>query len=128
MPSPGAPRPDCPFCRIIHAGGPARIIHEWHDALAIVPRGGECTEDHLLALPCGHVVDFTTGPVVSATVQLRAAERAQRLGGQWNYLTSCGLDATQTVFHLHGHLVPRAAGDGLALPWSHAAREQEPAR
>ncbi|MDN3056997.1 hypothetical protein PH213_21100 [Streptomyces sp. SRF1] len=59
---------------------------------------------------------------------MRAAERAQRLGGQWNYLTSCGLDATQTVFHLHGHLVPRAAGDGLALPWSHAAREQEPAR
>ncbi|MEU2209733.1 hypothetical protein [Streptomyces hygroscopicus] len=92
MPSPGAPRPDCPFCRIIHAGAPARIIHEWHDALAIVPRGGDCTEDHLLALPCGHVVDFATGPVVSATVQLRAA------------------------------------GNGLALPWSHAAREQEPAR
>ncbi|MFC9429592.1 hypothetical protein [Streptomyces sp. NPDC056987] len=36
-----------------------------------------------------------TDPVVSATVQLRAAELAGQLGGQWNYLTTCGPDATQ---------------------------------
>ncbi|MEU9983761.1 HIT domain-containing protein [Streptomyces sp. NPDC050856] len=122
------PRPDCPFCRIIHDGAPAQIVREWADALAIVPRSGGCTEGHLLVLPRGHVADFTTDPVVSATVQLRAAELAQELGGQWNYLTSCGPDATQTVLHLHGHLVPRRAGDGLALPWTHPAREQDPAR
>ncbi|KPC87941.1 hypothetical protein ADL27_42185 [Streptomyces sp. NRRL F-6602] len=78
-----------------------------------------CTDGHLLVLPRGHVADFTVDPVVSATVQLRAAELAGQLGGQWNYLTSCGPDASQTVFHLHGHLVPRRAGDGLALPWTH---------
>uniref|UniRef100_UPI003F498290 HIT family protein n=1 Tax=Streptomyces achromogenes TaxID=67255 RepID=UPI003F498290 len=122
------PRPDCPFCRIIHDGAPAQIVREWTDALAIVPRSGGCTDGHLLVLPRGHVADFTTDPVVSATVQLRAAELAQELGGQWNYLTSCGPDATQTVFHLHGHLVPRHADDGLALPWTHPAREQEPTR
>ncbi|ALC32361.1 hypothetical protein ABE83_34620 (plasmid) [Streptomyces sp. CFMR 7] len=92
-----------------------------------MPRSGGCTDGHLLVLPRGHVADFTTDPVVSATVQLRAAELAAQIGGQWNYLTSCGPDATQTVFHLHGHLVPRTAGDGLALPWPHPAREQEPA-
>ncbi|MFF0465689.1 RapZ C-terminal domain-containing protein [Streptomyces mexicanus] len=117
------PRPDCPFCQIIHDGAPATIVREWPDALAIVPRGGGCTEGHLLVLPRSHVADFTTDPVVSSTVQLRAAELAQELGGQWNYLTSCGSDATQTVFHLHGHLVPRRAGDGLALPWTHPTRE-----
>lgn len=26
--------------------------------------------------------------------------------------------ATQSVFHLHIHLIPRAPGDGLMLPWS----------
>jgi diadenosine tetraphosphate (Ap4A) HIT family hydrolase len=122
------PRPGCPFCRIIRDGAPAQIVREWADALAIVPRGGGCTRGHLLILPRGHVADFTTDPVVSATVQLRAAQLAQELGGQWNYLTSCGPDATQTVFHLHGHLVPRTAGDGLALPWTHPTREQEPTR
>jgi diadenosine tetraphosphate (Ap4A) HIT family hydrolase len=122
------PRPDCPFCAIIHNGAPATIVHEWADALAIKPRSGGCTDGHLLVLPRGHVADFTTDPVVSATVQLRAAELAQELGGQWNYLTSCGPDATQTVFHLHGHLVPRTAGDTLALPWTRLTREQEPTR
>ncbi|MFB7900734.1 HIT family protein, partial [Streptomyces xiamenensis] len=122
------PRPDCPFCAIIHDGAPATIVHEWADALAIVPRRGGCTDGHLLVLPRGHVADFTVDPVVSATVQLRAAELAAQIGGQWNYLTSCGPAATQTVFHLHGHLVPRTAGDGITLPWPHPNREQEPAR
>ncbi|MFJ2736101.1 HIT family protein [Streptomyces sp. NPDC087317] len=122
------PRPDCPFCRIIHDGAPATIVHEWSDALAIVPRSGGCADGQLLVLPRNHVADFTTDPVVSATVQLRAAELAAQIGGQWNYLTSCGPDATQTVFHLHGHLVPRTASDGLALPWTHPTREQEPVR
>ncbi|WP_078873980.1 HIT family protein [Streptomyces sp. NRRL S-1868] len=126
------PRP-CPFCRIAHGQAPALIVQEWPDALAIRPRADEhgrrgCTEGHLLVIPKAHVADFTTDPAVSATVQLRAAELAAQIGGQWNYLTSCGPDATQTVFHLHGHLVPRTAGDGLALPWTHPAREQEPAR
>ncbi|MCX4490003.1 HIT domain-containing protein [Streptomyces anulatus] len=127
------PRPDCVFCRIIHDGAPVTIVHEWADALAILPRADDhgrrgCTDGHILVLPRGHVADFTTDPVVSATVQMRAAELAARIGGQWNYLTSCGPDATQTVFHLHGHLVPRTAGDGLALPWTHPTPEQEPTR
>ncbi|MEU2681322.1 HIT domain-containing protein [Streptomyces sp. NPDC007107] len=120
-------RPGCPFCRIVHDGAPATIVHEWADALAIVPRSGGCTDGHLLVVSRGHVKDFTTDPVVAATVQLRAAELAGQLRGQWNYLTSCGPDATQTVFHLHGHLVPRTAGDGLALPWPHPTA-QEPTR
>ncbi|GAA3372369.1 hypothetical protein GCM10017744_103580 [Streptomyces antimycoticus] len=122
------PRLGCPFCAIVHDGAPATIVHEWADALAIVPRSGGCTDGHLLVLSRGHVQDFTTDPVMAATVQLRAAELAQQLGGQWNYLTSCGEAATQTVLHLHGHLVPRAAGDGLALPWTRAAHELAPAR
>ncbi|MFL0395169.1 HIT family protein [Streptomyces albus] len=95
------PRPGCPFCRIIHDGAPAEIVREWPDALAILPRPDGhgrhgCTDGHLLVLPRGHVADFTVDPVVSATVQLRAAELAGQLGGQWNYLTSCGPDASQT--------------------------------
>ena len=41
-----------------------------------------------------------------------------------NLITSKGREATQSVFHLHVHVVPRAAGDGLPLPWTpqHTAR------
>jgi histidine triad (HIT) family protein len=38
--------------------------------------------------------------------------------GPCNIITSVGAEATQTVFHLHLHVVPRRFGDGLALPWT----------
>ncbi|MEV0040980.1 HIT family protein [Streptomyces sp. NPDC050804] len=113
------PRPDCLFCAIIHDGAPATIVREWADALALVPRSSGRTIGHFLVLPRDHVADFTTDPVVSATVQMRAAELAQELCGQWNYPTSRCEVNTQTVCHLHGHLVARTADDGLALPWNH---------
>ncbi|MBH1937800.1 hypothetical protein I5Q34_26600 [Streptomyces sp. AV19] len=67
----GSMRPDCLFCRISHDGAPAAIVQEWTDALAIVPRSGGCADGHLLVLPRGHVADFTTDPVVSATARLQ---------------------------------------------------------
>ena len=47
----------------------------------------------------------------------RASELAADLGGDMNLITSKGRPATQSVFHLHLHLVPRKVDDGLALPW-----------
>jgi diadenosine tetraphosphate (Ap4A) HIT family hydrolase len=118
------PRADCPFCAIIHDGAPATIVRTWHDTIAIRPRGGGCTDGHLLVTPRGHVDDATTDPVVSGTTMQRAAELAADLGSDCNLITSCGPAATQTVRHLHLHVVPRTTGDGLALPWT-TPREQE---
>jgi histidine triad (HIT) family protein len=41
-----------------------------------------------------------------------------------NLSTSKGEAATQSVFHLHVHVVPRQEGDRLPLPWTpqHTAR------
>ncbi|MFI0712504.1 HIT domain-containing protein [Streptomyces inhibens] len=41
-----------------------------------------------------------------------------------NVITSRGPSATQTIRHLHIHLVPRADGDGLLLPWTAAGSAQ----
>jgi len=44
--------------------------------------------------------------------------RVRRRVGPCNVITSVGREATQSVFHLHVHVVPRREGDGLALPWT----------
>jgi histidine triad (HIT) family protein len=72
---------------------------------------------HLLVVPRVHVADATTDPEVTAEVFAAAAELARDLR-PCNLITSCGEAATQSVFHLHVHLVPRREGDGLALPWT----------
>ncbi|MFB1044382.1 HIT family protein [Streptomyces chrestomyceticus] len=123
------PRPGCPFCAIIHDGAEATIVRAWPDTVAIVPHRGGCTPGHILVIPRGHVRDFTTDPVVSATTMQRTAELAHELditptddgGSGCNTICNAGAAATQTIWHLHQHLIPRTIGDGLALPWTHPA-------
>lgn len=105
----------CPFCAIVKDGAPATIIREWPVAIAIVPLN-PVVEGHTLVIPKTHVEDFTTFPALSAGVMWAAAELAADIG-PCNLITSKGREATQSVFHLHLHIVPRAKNDGLALPW-----------
>jgi histidine triad (HIT) family protein len=110
--------PDCVFCRIVAGTAPATVVRRWPmlGAIAIQPRGG-CTSGHLLVIPTVHVPDVGTDPAVSALTMAAAAELAAELPA-CNVITSKGADATQTVFHLHVHVVPRVADDGLPLPWT----------
>lgn len=107
---------NCPFCEIITGRAPATKVREWVDALAIIPLG-PVVAGHTLVIPKTHVADFTTDPWVSAMAMHCAAELAAESGQPMNLITSRGQAATQSVFHLHLHLVPRAENDGLALPW-----------
>lgn len=108
---------DCVFCQIIARSSPASFVREWMDAIAIVPLN-PVVPGHLLVIPRTHVADFTEDPYVSAYTMLRAGELARDMDlGPCNLITSKGREATQSVFHLHLHIVPRAKNDGLALPW-----------
>ncbi|GFE27173.1 HIT family protein [Streptomyces nigrescens] len=110
-------RPGCPFCLIVCGRAPATVLREWPETIAIRPRHGGVTAGHVLVIPRVHVADVAEDPVVSAATMLRAAELAAE-AGDCNVITSRGPSATQTVRHLHLHLVPRAEGDGLLLPWT----------
>ncbi|MFE3995011.1 HIT family protein [Streptomyces goshikiensis] len=114
---------NCIFCAIATGTAPAAIVREWPDALAIRPRTGGVTEGHVMVLPRAHVADAGTDPEVTAAVYRRAAELLAEQPAA-NLITSKGREATQSVFHLHVHVVPRQADDGLSLPWTpqHAAR------
>nr|WP_083472580.1 HIT family protein [Kibdelosporangium phytohabitans] len=102
---------------------PATIVREWKDALAVRPRSGGVHAGHVLILPRVHVPDAGTDPIVTAAVMARAAELMADIPSA-NLVTSKGAPATQSVYHLHVHVVPREPGDGLPLPWTpqHAAR------
>jgi histidine triad (HIT) family protein len=106
----------CPFCEINVGRAPATFVHEWSDTIAIIPLN-PVVDGHTLVIPKRHVPDFASNPAVSAITMQRAAQLADDLGVPMNLITSRGREATQSVFHLHLHLVPRAENDGLALPW-----------
>lgn len=107
---------ECPFCEIAAGRAPATFVKEWDDCIAIVPLR-PVVDGHLLVIPRQHVADFTTDPETTATTMRRAAQLGRDLDCDLTLITSKGRAATQSVFHLHAHLVPRAEGDGLALPW-----------
>jgi histidine triad (HIT) family protein len=110
------PAPDCIFCDIVVGMAPATVVHSWPEALAFVPLN-PVVDRHVLVIPRTHVENFSTHPFVSGVVMRRAAELAAESVLPMNLITSRGREATQSVMHLHLHLVPRAKDDGLALPW-----------
>lgn len=105
---------ECVFCDIIAETEPATFVRRWTDAVAIVPHN-PVTPGHVLVIPHAHVVDASDRPHIAALAMERAASIAVP---PFNIITSAGREATQTVFHLHIHIVPRAEGDGLPLPWT----------
>ncbi len=111
----------CVFCTIVAGRAPATIVAEWPDAIAIVPLG-PVVPGHILVIPRVHVADLGEDPFVTAVTAHRAAQLGAAIrsehGVDLNLITSAGPAATQTIHHLHLHLVPRVAGDGLALPWT----------
>jgi histidine triad (HIT) family protein len=104
----------CVFCEIVAGTAPAKVVATWPDAIALVPLT-PVVDGHTIVIPRRHVPDLAADPDVAAAVMRRTAEIATP---PCNIITSAGSAATQTVFHLHLHIVPRTPGDGLALPWA----------
>lgn len=107
----------CVFCDLIAAGKTER---RW-PAVATFEPLNPVVPGHRLVVPVGHVPDVAADPWWSALTMSAAAELAAEIG-DCNVITSRGSAATQTVFHLHIHVVPRHLGDGLKLPWTDQQR------
>jgi histidine triad (HIT) family protein len=118
------PEASCIFCAILALPDTVSIVREWVDAVAFVPRDPVVPGawGHVLVVPREHAIDFAEDSWVTAVAARRAAELVRELrehvDGDWNLITSAGEHATQTVPHLHLHLVRRVEGDDLHLPWT----------
>lgn len=123
---PGRAEPGCPFCGRIKRGE----YEAWANDPSVVWFGplNPVTPGHMLFVPVRHVSganDPRNGPYETAITMEVAARWAQRNGVEsFNLITSAGTEATQSVFHLHAHLLPRREGDGLALPWTGQKRRE----
>lgn len=105
---------DCIFCDLSKIKG---VISHDQESVVFQPLN-PVVEGHICIAPVQHVADFTENPQVSGRIMEIAANLAARLGGDYNLVTSKGRAATQSIMHLHIHLIPRRANDGLVLPWT----------
>lgn len=111
----------CVFCEIIRGNVKTKFVCEWVDAIAIVPLNPVC-EGHVLVIPKTHCDTATCNPEVAGLAFRRAAEFAK---SPCNLIANVGEEASQSVFHLHIHIVPRRKDDGLILPWTAQQKEME---
>lgn len=113
-----ADRRECVFCDITAGRAPVDLVEDCGNVWIFRPLN-PVTPGHVLVVPMAHIPDATTNPAWTAeTFRVAASYAANFVDDDVNLITSAGVAATQTVFHLHVHVVPRRDGDGLALPWS----------
>lgn len=101
---------------------PARIVARFDGAMAFLPLR-PATAGHTLVVPRVHVtspveLDTATAHQLTNAV-LAVARRVMGVVGPegLNVVQSTGAVASQTVVHLHVHVVPRSGGDGLPGLW-----------
>lgn len=116
-----AERVPCPFCTRL-ANGHFDAGDRW--AVTFEPLHPHAP-GHRLFIPRIHVTDALAHPEIAGqTMRYAATWAAARSLGPCNLITSAGAPATQTVFHLHVHLIPRGTGDGLTRSWPWTGRRR----
>ncbi|MGJ9405273.1 HIT family protein [Nesterenkonia aurantiaca] len=115
---------NCIFCEILYGTAEAKTVFNGISTLGIVPLN-PVTPGHVIFMPRKHVRDFAEDSAVSAAVMNDVAVYADVVSrrnlderSDFNIITSAGPAATQSVYHLHVHYVPRKTNDGLYLPWT----------
>ncbi len=107
---------DCPFCAIIDGTTPAPIVAQTDDTVAFLDRR-PVFKGHTLVVPREHVITLPDLPErllkpYFASVQRVARAITAGLGAQGTFVAVNNV-VSQSVAHLHTHVVPRTKGDGL---------------
>jgi histidine triad (HIT) family protein len=107
---------DCAFCRIASGDLPAAMVLDEPDVLAFLDMRPVFV-GHVLVVPRTHIDTLTDlpsplVPVLFTTVQRVARAVVGGLGAQGTFVAVNNV-VSQSVPHLHVHVVPRTKGDGL---------------
>lgn len=106
----------CVFCDILEKKLPAHVVLDDDVVLAFLDRT-PLFHGHVLVIPRRHIVTLPelAPDLVGAffqRVQLIAAAVPKALGAQGSFVANNNI-VSQSVPHLHVHVVPRTKGDGL---------------
>jgi histidine triad (HIT) family protein len=113
---------DCIFCKIIAGQIPCTKVYEDASVLSFMDIN-PISPGHTLVIPKKHYEAIREMPVSEAAdlfkvvPALAAAVQAALKAEGLNVLQNNGRVSGQAVDHLHVHLIPRWAGDGLGFRW-----------
>ncbi|MGH1565618.1 HIT family protein [Mumia sp. DW29H23] len=108
--------PSCTFCRVVAGELDAPIVYDDADTIGFLDHR-PVFKGHVLVVPRAHVVTLPDlasdrlGPYF-AVVQRVARALPEVLGAQGTWVAENNV-VSQSVPHLHVHVVPRTKGDGL---------------
>ncbi|MFB8030762.1 MULTISPECIES: HIT family protein [unclassified Streptomyces] len=109
---------DCVFCQLIHEGTARRTARE-AEVCAFTPLN-PLGPGHTLVVPTRHYADVFDVPsdvlneLMSLVQRVAAAMRTELDASGVNILSASGPGSEQSVPHLHFHVVPRWADDGIS--------------
>ena len=102
---------DCIFCKIVNKQIPSNIVYE-NEKVVVFKDISPVAPVHVLIVPKEHVSGLNDITVENAgiivDIHLAAKEAAQILEIEekgYRLINNCGLEAGQTVFHIHYHLI-----------------------
>jgi histidine triad (HIT) family protein len=115
--------PDCSFCEIVNREDPdAREIYRDADTIAFFPTE-PAVLGHTMVIPRRHVADIweidreLAERVTDTTLLIADAIREALNSDGLNVIQSNGHAASQSVMHLHVHVVPRWENDRIGRIW-----------
>ena len=116
----------CVFCEIANKDEKKQILYKYKkddirgicDIIVFEPLN-PFTQGHLLFVPDIHIDNFSdnkfyASDVIQSTYSA-IYKHLQLYPQQCNIINNNGIDAQQTIFHLHVHLIPRLKEDGIDL-------------
>lgn len=106
----------CVFCQIIHGKAHANVVWKGPHSIAFTPLN-PAAKGHTLFVPKAHYDNAKQAPGIAGAVAGDAARWAGDKYVDFNLITSSGKQATQSVLHLHVHVIPRSKSDGLPDHW-----------
>jgi histidine triad (HIT) family protein len=107
---------DCLFCRILTGDEPGHIVYESDSAVGFLDTR-PVFPGHTLVAPRRHVVTYLDLPAELVGPFFAAGQEVARavtvgMGAQGTFVAMNNV-VSQSVAHLHLHVVPRTKGDGL---------------
>ena len=114
----------CVFCAIVNKQIPSAIVLESETALALLDTS-PIAPYHTLVIPKAHYADIIDVPLqvlhdVTELIHQVCQLYSQKLGiDSFQMFNNTGPHSSQTVLHLHFHILPRYEDDAIKFSFRH---------